>query len=363
MATALRRGISVDSAAVNGDSVPINQQRRRSSVTTQGRSHNYVPHFPRRESMVIRDRIAGVSEINKDCIPIYPYLKSDGSTVMVSEYDFNVKMQKKYKALLGDKYIYPVMDMTPRICDEDDLLDVTKDDKEILDYFIPHEVEVMVPGGIRTVQKDASNNLYMFANNVDRVYIVKVKVVMCKEMKEFEAQQKAMADSSQFCVPTNTGDITADDVITHFIAGMEVPTVRRLKNVFGFSEGEDEILGKLREMGLLDKYEVQIDDEQYFKTFINNRSRIFDVGCDYRRLKAEEQAYSFDLSDLPSKSDSEERPSDTSFESEVDIEPFKLNGQHTSSSFVTAPSCDSGLGLETPPLSPGSNSKSPTPCN
>ncbi|OQR70051.1 hypothetical protein BIW11_01749 [Tropilaelaps mercedesae] len=350
MSASLQRSVSVDSA---GDAVSSVQKR-----PSQTRTHSYIPFIPRRQSMVIRDRVAGVSEINKDCVHIYPYLREDGTMVVVSEYDFNVKMQKKYKALLGDKYVYPVMDSAPKVTEEE-LLEVTRDDKELLDYFIPHEVEVMVPGGIRTFKKDAANTLLMLSNKDSRIYEVKVKSVTCKEMKEFESQRQALADSSQFCVPTNTGDINADDVIIHFIAGMQVPTVRRLRNVFGFCESKDEILDKLRQMGLLEKYEDKIDDEAYFKTFVNNRSRIFDAHCDYRRLKEEELAYSFDLSDTSAKAEVDDKPSDTSFESEVDIEPFQLNGK---SSVGTAASCDSGLGLETPPLSPSSNSKSPTPC-
>lgn len=313
--------------------------------------------------MVIRDRVAGASEINKDCIPIYPYIKEDGTKLMVSEYDFNVKMQKKYRALLGDIYIYPVLDpgKRPKIAKEE-LLEITKEDTRFLDYFIPHEVEVMIRGGIHTLKRDASDNLYMFGKQDNDVYEVKLKMVTCKEMKEFEAQQKTMADSSQFCAPTNTKDITADDVITQFIAGLHVPTVRRVKNVFGYCEGEVEILNKLREMGLLEKYEEEIDDEKYFQQFVKNKSRIFDVGFDYRRLKEEEKEYGFVLSENTSKKtfETEDKPSDTSFESEVDIEPFKLEGK---SPYDTAPSCDSGLGFESPPTSPSSHSKSPTPCN
>lgn len=341
---------------------------------SQSRRHSYVPFIPPRESKAIRDRVAGTSDVFKDCKHIYPYIKEDGTKMMVSEYDFHVKMQKKYKALLGDKYVYPVMDVAVKLADVE-LIDVSKDDKALLDLFIPHEVEVMIPGGLKTIKKDVKENLFVFAN-AEELVPLKIKAVTCKEMKEFQGKQDARASSNQFCVPTNTGDISADSVIEHFIAGMEVPTVRRLKNVFGFSEGAEEILSKLRESGLLEKYEVKIDDEQYFKNFVNNKSRVSEFGFDYRRLMEEQKQYgaeeweakpaeppksldsSFDSEKPADTSFESEKPSDTSFESEIDIEPYALKSKGL---YGTAPSCDSGLGLESPPTSPSSKSKSPSP--
>jgi len=357
MAT-IQRHMSVDSESTgtgssqksSPTSSPKLDRRRRSSAALKNGPHNYTPFYPRRASMAIRGRVCSSSEVFKDCRPIYPFIGLDGNTLMVSEFDFHVKMAKKYKALLGDRYIYPVLDETlPKGFTANDLEDITKQDKTMLDFFIPHEVELMVPGGIKTVKRGASEKVYIFAKQGDLVMPTAIKVVLNREMKEFQKKRETLNSASHYAVPSNDVDITSDEVVQAFIAGLEVPTVRRLRDLLGLHEDAEEAMERMKELGLLEKYLVTVDDSTYFK----QRSRFADFGADYRDFKDDEE---FDLSEFEKKndgcvSDSEDslKPCDSSFESEVDIEAHKLIGKNA---LLNSASCDSGLDCISPPVTP-----------
>lgn len=273
------------------------QQRRSSNVRRVSgvdlSVHHYVPFIPkRRTSMSSGCRITANSEVFADYKHIFPYITDDGKMTLLTEYDFHNKISRKYQALLGDTYIYPILGTNLSV-QEDMLCELTRDDKEFMEFLVLPEVEIMIPGGISTVRTNHKKIGLFIVGKKGDIFPASLKVIKNREIKELEERFENRGVMKNFAVPEIGESTTSDHVVEQFIQGLEKPHVRRIRDVLGIIESQEEFLAKMEAYGIFHTYVEQLDLATYYENVRNRKSRFVDTG-DWREYKDDEP---FDWSD------------------------------------------------------------------
>lgn len=267
------------------------QQRRSSNVRRVSgvdlSVHHYVPFIPKRKASITTScRITGYSEVFSDYKQIFPYITDDGKMTLVTEFDFHQKMSRKYKALLGDTYIYPVLGVNMSV-QEDMLCELTREDKKFLEFLVLPEVEIMVPGGIASIRTNSKRmGLFIISKKGD-IFPADLKVIKNREIRQLEEKLESFNVHKNFAVPDNTAAITSDHVVEQFVQGMEKPTVRRVRDILGIVESEEEFLAKMEAYGIFYNFVEQLDLTRYYESVRNRKNRFIDTG-DWREYRDDE---------------------------------------------------------------------------
>lgn len=267
------------------------QQRRSSNVRRVSgvdlSVHHYVPFIPKRRTSVSSGcRITANSEVFADYKHIFPYITDDGRTTLVTEYDFHNKMCRKYKALLGDTYIYPILGTNLSV-QEDLLCELTRDDKKFLEFLVFPEVEIMIPGGISTIRTNNKRiGLFIIGKRGD-IFPAGLKTITNRELKQLEEKLETWAVIKNFAVPDLGESPTSDHVVEQFVQGMDKPHVRRIRDVLGIIESQEEFIAKMEAYGIFHTYVEQLDLATYYESVRNRKSRFVDTG-DWREYKDDE---------------------------------------------------------------------------
>lgn len=267
------------------------QQRRSSNVRRVSgvdlSVHHYVPFIPKRKaSITTACRITGYSEVFSDYKHIFPYISEDRKMTLLTEFDFHLKMSRKYQALLGDTYIYPILGVNLSV-QEDMLCELTRDDKEFLEFLVLPEVEIMVPGGVASIRTNSKRmGLFIISKKGD-IFPAGLKVIKNREIKQLEDKLESWTVHKNFAVPDNTAAITSDHVVEQFVQGMDKPNVKRVRDVLGIVESEEEFLAKMEAYGIFYTYVEQLDLATYYESVRNRKNRFIDTG-DWREYKDDE---------------------------------------------------------------------------
>lgn len=270
---------------------PRLEQRRSSNVRRVSgvdlSTHHYVPFIPKRKASVgTVCRITGSSQAFSDYKHIFPYITPEGKTTLVTEYDFHLKMSRKYKALLGDTYFYPILGVNLKV-ERDMLQELTREDKQYLELLVLPEVEIMVPGGIETVRtNDKRIGLFIIGKRGD-IFPAGLKTIKNREITQLEMKLEARALNKNFAVPDIGESTTSDHVIEQFVQGLDIPNIKRLRQVLNIVESEDEFLAKMEELGIIHTNVGQLDLATYYENVRHRKSRFIDTG-DWREYKDDE---------------------------------------------------------------------------
>lgn len=271
---------------------PRLDQRRSSNVRKVSgvdlSTHHYVPFIPkRRPSQGGICRITASSEPFSDYKHIFPYIYPDGKTTLLTEYDFHNKMCRKYQALLGDTYIYPILG-TNLTVEKDMLQELTREDTKYLELLILPEVEIMIPGGIATIRTNFKRIGLFIVGKRNDIFPAGLKMIKNREIKELE---KKLEDRSflnkNFAVPDIGESTTSDHVVEQFLTGMNIPNVKHLREVLHIVESEEEFLAKMKAHGILHTSVEQLDLPTYYENVRNRKNRFIDTG-DWREYKDDE---------------------------------------------------------------------------
>lgn len=291
------------------------QQRRSSNVRRVSgvdlSVHHYVPFIPKRKTSISSGcRITSNSEVFADYKHIFPYITEYGKMTLVTEYDFHNKMSRKYKALLGDTYIYPILGTNLTVQD-DELCELTREDKKFLEFLVLPEVEMMIPGGVATIRTNNKRiGLFIVGKRRD-IFPAGLKVIKNREIKLLEEKLETWSVMKNFAVPDIGESTTSDHVVEQFVQGMDKPNVRRIRDVLGIVESEEEFLAKMEAYGIFHTYVEQLDLVTYYENVRNRKTRFVDTG-DWREYKDDEP---FDWSEWDALS--ERRNTETSEDSGI----------------------------------------------
>lgn len=263
-------------------------QRRVSGVDLA--AHHYVPFIPKRKASTgSACRITASNAPFVDYKHIYPYIDVNGTTVLLTEYDFHKRMARKYKGLLGDVYLYPVFGTDIKVS-KDELCELTRSDEKFLQVLLLPEVEMMVPGGIDTIRTNKKRlGLFIIGKKGD-IFPGALKTILNKEMKELEMKLEGMQMTSNFAVPEVRESMTSDRVIQQFIQGLEIPNVKRIWDFLGFTETEEEMRQKIEKMesvGILYTPLPEFDMAAYYDQVRYRKNRFVDM-ADWREFKDDE---------------------------------------------------------------------------
>lgn len=273
------------------------QQRRSSNVRRVSgvdlSVHHYVPFIPKRKSSMSSGcRITANSEVFADYKHIFPYIMDDGKMTLLTEYDFHNKMSRKYKALFGDTYIYPILGANLTV-QEDMLCELTREDKTILELLVLPEVEIMIPGGISTVRTNNKRvGLFIIGKSGD-IFPASLRVIKNREIQQLEERFANCGMMKNFAVPEIGESTTSNHVVEQFVQGMDKPDVRRIRDVVGIVESQEEFIAKMEAYGIFHTYVEQLDLATYYENVRNRKTRFVDAG-DWREYKDDEP---FDWSD------------------------------------------------------------------